>query len=178
MSKRASLIHQAVHSFRLTVTVPPKAKGRKRNRDADKPLSGLDVDSLLSREKRIKISPDNPIPEFKQMLSNTEDISGIQDAITQLSTIIESRIKNSMGDTGYERAAEEIGAMRSEMLEFEEPGLYNEFLRGLKKKLLEKKLGGDRREMWWVIRSHRLGLIDKALSPQSDVEEKEAKEVS
>jgi ATP-dependent DNA helicase 2 subunit 2 len=157
--------------------VPPKAKGRKRNRDAEKPLSGLDVDSLLTREKRVKISVDNPIPEFKQMLATTEDLSGIRDAVRQLASIIESHIKNSLGDSGYDRAAEETGTMRSEMIEYEEPGLYNGFIRALKKKLLNKELGGDRREMWWRVRNLGLGLIDKRLSAQSQVLEEEAKEV-
>ncbi|KAJ5165723.1 uncharacterized protein N7500_007553 [Penicillium coprophilum] len=64
--------------------VPPKTKGRKRQRDTEKPLSGLDVDALLSLEpKRTKISTENAIPEFKQTLSRAENIDAIHDAVQQ-----------------------------------------------------------------------------------------------
>ncbi|PGH15992.1 hypothetical protein AJ80_05368 [Polytolypa hystricis UAMH7299] len=157
--------------------VPPKVKGRKRTREADKPLSGLDVDELLHREKRVKISPENAIPEFKQALNNAEDVRAIEDAVKQMSSIIESQIKHSLGDVNYDRAVEGLGTMKDELVAYEEPGLYNTFIRQLKRKLLDDKLGGDRREMWWLIRKNRLGLIDKNVSEQSEVTEPEAREV-
>ncbi|EER23320.1 Ku70/Ku80 beta-barrel domain containing protein [Coccidioides posadasii C735 delta SOWgp] len=156
--------------------VPPKAKGRKRRREADKPLSGLNVDDLLRGEKRLKISPENPIPEFKQTLANTEDISAISDAVKQMSAIIEDQIRQSLGDINYDRAIEGIGTMREELIAYEEPGLYNDFIRGLKEKLLDDKLGGDRREMWWLIRKSRLGLIDQKALDISDITEEQARE--
>ena len=162
----------------LTAVVPPKAKGRKRNRDMEKPLSGLNVDELLHREKRFRISSDNSIPEFKQMLATTEDIEGVEDAVSQLGSIIEARIENSLSDTGYQRVVEELGVMRSEMVEFEEPELYNRFIRRLKSRLLGEELGGDRREMWWLVRTSGIGLIDRRSSSLSEVTEQEAKEVS
>lgn len=158
-------------------TVPPKVKGRKRNRDLDKPLSGLDVEDLLHREKRQRISPENAIPEFKQTLENTDDLDAIRSAVQQMSTIVEDQIKHSLGDANYDRAIEGLGTMRDELIAFEEPGLYNDFIRGLKQKLLEDELGGDRRELWWLIRRNRIGLIDKKASEVSDITEEEAKEV-
>jgi ATP-dependent DNA helicase 2 subunit 2 len=157
--------------------VPPRVKGRKRNRDTEKPLSNLDVDELLRREKRFKISPENAIPEFKQTLETTEDIGKIKEAVKQMSAVIENQIRHSLGDINYNRAIEGLGTMRDELVAYEEPGLYNDFIRGLKQKLLGDQLGGDRREMWWLIRKSRLGLIDNKLSEQSDVTEQEAKEV-
>ncbi|KAI2200552.1 ATP-dependent DNA helicase yku80 [Ophidiomyces ophidiicola] len=158
--------------------VPPKMKGRKRNRDAEKPLSGLNVDELLRGEKGLRISPENPIPEFKQTLANSEDISAIGDAVKQMSSIIEGQIKHSLGDMNYDRAIEAIGTMREELVAYEEPGLYNDFIREMKKRLLDDQLGGDRREMWWLIRKNRLGLIDKKSLDISDVTEEEAREAS
>lgn len=157
--------------------MPPKVKGRKRNREADKPLSGLDVDDLLRTEKRLKISPNNAIPEFKQSLATAEDVGAIKDAVSQMSTIVENQIKNSLGDANYDRAGEGLGTMREELIGYEEPGLYNDFIRELKTKLLDDQLNGDRREMWWLIRKNRLGLIDKKASEMSDVTEQEAQEV-
>lgn len=161
----------------MIITVPPKAKGRKRNRDVDKPLSGLDVEALLQGEKRQRISPENAIPEFKQALANTEDINTIKDSVKQMCTIIEDQIKHSLGDSSYDRAIEYMGTMRDELISFEEPDLYNIFIRGLKRKLLGDKLGEDRRELWWLIRKNKIGLVDNKLVEISKVTEQEAKEV-
>ncbi|EEA20653.1 ATP-dependent DNA helicase yku80 [Talaromyces marneffei ATCC 18224] len=156
--------------------VPPKAKGRKRNRDVDKPLSGLDIDELLHREKRAKISPTNAIPEFKQMLATAETVETIKDATSQMQKIIEDHIRTSFGDSNYDRVVEELGVLREELIDYEEPGLYNEFVQPLKEKILTEKLGGDRQELWWLIRRSKIGLIDKATSDQSEVSEEEAKQ--
>jgi ATP-dependent DNA helicase 2 subunit 2 len=71
-----------------------------------------------------------------------------------------------------------LGVMKEELVAFEEPDLYNKFLRKLKEKILDEKLGGDRREMWWLIRKNRVGLIDQNLSNKSNLTEQEAREVS
>ena len=157
--------------------VPPKVKGRKRNREVDKPLSGLNVDDLFRQQpRRVKISPDNAIPEFKQMLDRAEDIENVKDAVNQMASIIETQIKDSFGDGNYARAVAELGVMRSELTELEEPVLYNEVLRNLKRKIMTEELDGDRREMWWFIKSNRLGLIDKKVSTVSNVTEEQARE--
>ncbi|KAI9827972.1 MAG: ATP-dependent DNA helicase II subunit 2 [Phylliscum demangeonii] len=155
--------------------VPPKQKGRKKEREVVKPLSGLNVDELLGREKRSQISVDNAVPEFKQQLATAQDARAIEDAFKQMSVIITSLIKHSLGDSGYGRATEGLRVMREELTGLEEPRLYNDFIRDLKTKLLTDKLNGDRREMWWEIRRNRLGLIPKSESDVSDVAEDEAK---
>lgn len=159
-------------------TVPPKAKGRKRTREAEKPLSGLDVDALLHQEKRVKISASNAIPEFKQTLSHAENVETIGDTVRQMATIVEDQIRNSLGDANYDRTVESLGVMRDELVSYEEPTLYNDFLKQLKEKVLKEELGGDRRELWWLLRRNRLGLIDQQQSDRSGVTEDEAKEVS
>ncbi|GES62790.1 ATP-dependent DNA helicase II subunit 2 [Aspergillus terreus] len=156
--------------------VPPKTKGRKRTREAEKPLSGLDVDALLHQEKRTKITPNNAIPEFKQAVSQAENIDAIKNAVMQMTTIIEDQIKNSLGDANYERAIEGLGVTRDELISFEEPGIYNDFLKQLKDKIFKEELGGDRRELWWLVRKSKLGLINQRESDQSRVTEKEANE--
>lgn len=160
----------------MDAPVPPKLKGHKRHRDKAVPLSGLDVDKLLGQEKRVKISIQNPIPEFKQMLDTTEDPNGIQDAANQLSAIIEMRIKDSFGDDAYGQALEELRVLREELIDMEEPGIYNDFMTSLKKKLLGDSLGGDRREMWWQLRKNQLGLIETKQHPMSKVTSEEAKQ--
>ena len=143
-----------------------------------KPISGLNVDELLGRKKKAKIFRENAIPDFRQMLDNAEDPNAIQDAADQLSSIIEAQIKDSFGDSGYGPALEELRVLREELIEMEEPGIYNDFMIGLKQRLLAEELGGDRKEMWWEIRKTRLGLIEKKTSPQSDITEEEARHVS
>jgi ATP-dependent DNA helicase 2 subunit 2 len=141
------------------------------------PLSGLDVDSLLSQEKRVKISPENAIPEFKRMLSTAESLDTIKDAAKQMAYIIRSLITHSLGDSGYPRAVANLSVMQEELIDMEEPGLYNDFISDLKERIMVGDLGGDRREMMWEIRKARLGLIDKSRSELSDVTEAEASDV-
>src|SRR5699024_1848362 len=105
--------------------------------------------------KRTKISPDNAIPEFKQALDVTESINDISNLVKQMGTLVENQIKHSFGDKNYDRVIEMLGVMKEELVAFEEPDLYNQFLRRLKMKMLDEKLGGDRREMWWLIRTSR-----------------------
>ncbi|KAJ5103791.1 hypothetical protein N7532_004320 [Penicillium argentinense] len=158
--------------------VPPKTKGRKRQRETEKPLSGLDVDALLNQEpeRSKRISPENAIPEFKQMLSRADSIEAIPDAVKQMCTIIETQVRNSLGNANYDRVVEEMGTMRGELVDYEEPALYNDFLRSLKEKILREELGGDRRELWWLLRRSRVGLIDQNTSDRSEVSEQEAKD--
>jgi ATP-dependent DNA helicase 2 subunit 2 len=171
-----SLPNNPIHAYHQTV--PPKTKGRKRQRETEKPLSGLDVDALLFQEpKRSKISAENAVPEFKQMLSRAESVDTIHDAVRQMAAIIENQIKHSLGDANYDRVIEGLGTMREELVDYEEPALYNEFLRVLKGKILAEELGGDRRELWWLVRKSKLGLIDRVTSERSEVSEEEAKEV-
>lgn len=94
-----------------------------------------------------------------------------------MGAIVEKIIINSVGDSAYDRAAESIGVMREECIEMEEPGVFNDFARGLKKKLLSEELGGDRREMWYKMRVSKLGLIGKTVSEVSNVDEEEAASV-
>ncbi|EZF33332.1 hypothetical protein H109_05983 [Trichophyton interdigitale MR816] len=175
---RGALIPPHHHHICLltAIVVPPKVKGRKRNRTTDKPLSGLDVDALLQGEKRQRISPENAIPEFKQALASTDDINTVKESVKQMCAIIENQIKHSLGDANYDRVVEYLGTMRDELISFEEPDLYNDFVRELKRKLLDDKLGEDRRELWWLIRKKRIGLIDDKLVEISKVTEQEAKE--
>lgn len=158
--------------------VPPKSKG-KRQRETVKPVSGLDVDALLGKEgpkKRAKISMENSVPEFKQMLATADEVSTIEDATRQMGVIIRDLIQNSMGDANYDRATENMRVMRNELVALEEPEMYNDFLRSLKKMIAAGELCGDRREMWWYIKLGKLGLVSKKESEVSPVTEEEALE--
>jgi ATP-dependent DNA helicase 2 subunit 2 len=157
--------------------VPPKVKGRgKRQRtDRDKPLSGLDVDELLGNPKRVKIEANNLIPSFKQAIAASVSIDGFQEAVDGIGKEIRNLISSSVGDSNYNRALEAIRVTREEMLELEEPDLYNPFVMALKENILGGKLNGNRREMWWKIRGSRYGLIDLKSTSISAVTEEEAR---
>ncbi|KFY63939.1 hypothetical protein V496_03567 [Pseudogymnoascus sp. VKM F-4515 (FW-2607)] len=155
--------------------VPPKAKGR-RAKEAIKPLSGLNIDALLSREERSEISSENAIPEYKQRLGAAVDITTIESASKEMEGIIRSLIEHSLGDSGYGRAIANLGVMRDELASLEMPEVYNSFIRRLKEDLLKEKLGGDRRELWWEVKKARLGLVDKRKTEVSTVSEEEATE--
>ena len=158
--------------------VPPKVKGtRGRRREFVKPLSGLDVESLLNQEKREKISPNNTIPEFKQMLESPADENVVYDAAKQMANIIRTHITHSTGSFKYEEVKADMQVFRQYMIEFEMPEIWNDFIRDFKNRVIKEELGGDRRDFWQSLRRINLGLIDKKTLEISDVSEKEANEV-
>ncbi|CAN8097257.1 unnamed protein product [Discula destructiva] len=163
---------------------PEKKKFRRQ--DAGKnnaPVSGLDIDSMLAQgvaAKKTKISKDNAVPDFKQVvqsLAEANEDDGIVQAVNEMGKIVQNLITESTGDSNYDRAAENIGVMREQMIGLELPELYNEFLKNLKAKLKSGALGGDRKEMWFKIRyPGKLGLITSAQSEASNVTDTEAQD--
>lgn len=164
--------------------VPPKVKGRARYRDreAEKPISGLDVDALLKKTSNVdssgkptvKIDPYNAIPEFKRLMGTVDNEELIESAVHQMGDILEQQVNMSFGDANYDRAVEMLGVVRDEMIGLEMSELYNELMRRIKKKVVKEELGGDRREFWWRCRVARLGLINDAESEESKVSREEA----
>ena len=162
------------------IIVPPKVQSRKRARAEAAPISGINIDALLGPKPKAPktIDSEDPIPSFLKMLDSAESPAAIREAAEGLSEIVEKHITDSFGGNLYGKAIEEMRVIREEMIEVEEPGVYNSILRGLKAKLVKGELGGERKEFWYEIRKNRLGLVDKQASERSDVEEDEAKEVS
>jgi ATP-dependent DNA helicase 2 subunit 2 len=139
----------------------------------------LDVESLLGRQKRQKLTPTNAIPAFKQLLESADDPELIPDAAKQMGAVIHELIRTSLGDQWYAQALENLRVLRDQMIEYEEPAVYNDFVRDLKARLLSDALGAGRRDLWFgIVREKKLGLIDRATAPASEVEEAEAAEVS
>lgn len=141
-------------------------------------MSGLDVEGLLKRQKRLKISDDNAVPEFKQMLATADNTSVIEEATKQMSEVIRTLITDSRGGKFYGQAIENLRVMREELTQLEEPGLYNTFVDKLKTDLLGGELGGDRRDLLWEVKKNKLGLISQHECEVSDVTEDQATEVS
>jgi ATP-dependent DNA helicase 2 subunit 2 len=157
--------------------VPPKAKG-KRRRETINPVSGLDIEAILGREKRQKISAENSVAGFKQMLAASEDDDNtFQQAVKQLGSIVLDLLKKSNGDDEYERALENIRVMREEMNGYELPGIYNTFLTDLKEQIKSEELGSGRNDFMYALRKNHLGLIDNAEAESSKVSKSEAAEV-
>ncbi|OBW66436.1 MAG: Uncharacterized protein AUREO_035020 [Aureobasidium pullulans] len=156
--------------------IPPKSKSKRGRRDAPKPLSGLDVTALLSNPSgTIKLSPQNAVPEFRQVLDGGK-LEEAEPAFQQLGKIIRDFIKNSVGGSGYARALEAMRVMREEASDLEIPDAYNDFVRNLKTAILKEELNGDRKDMWFMIRANRMGLIQSKECGSSEIGEDEAKE--
>jgi ATP-dependent DNA helicase 2 subunit 2 len=136
------------------------------------------VDALLRGEKRQRIDPDNAIPEFKQALAQTVEVTAIREVSKQMGDIVESIIKNSPGTLHYPKALECLGVLRDELADLEEPDIFNDFLRQLKPKILGGHLGGERTDVWYSIRVKKLGLIDSDIIDSSSVTPEQAKQVS
>jgi ATP-dependent DNA helicase 2 subunit 2 len=106
------------------------------------------------------------------------DDKAMASAVKQMGEIITTLIRESFADINYDRAAENLRVLREELIDFEEPKRYNDFLRDLKKKIFGSELDGDRMEMWSQrIIAGRLGLITNQESEPSTVTEEVAKEV-
>ncbi|KAL2889122.1 ATP-dependent DNA helicase 2 subunit 2 [Ceratocystis lukuohia] len=156
--------------------VPPKAKG-KHHKEVAKPLSNLDIDSLLGVPKKSGLSNKNAIPDFIRLLETANDNSDVADAVQQMGSIVCSLITDGFGENTDDRIIETLGVMRREMISLEQPALYNDFLRGLKARLISGELGGDRRELWFkAIKIARLSLIRSDQCQSSTVSVQEAAE--
>lgn len=169
------------------MSIAPEKKKFKRQESGknDGPVSGLDIDSILTKgaaQKQGQISKGNAVPEFKQVLQSlakANEDEGIVEAIMEMGDIVQSLIKESTGDSNYDQAIESIGVMREQMIGLELPELYNDFLKKLKTRIISEELGGNRKEMWLRIRyPGRLGLITNAQSEASNVTSEEARTVS
>lgn len=166
--------------------VPPKVRSRRGRRglggaDAHKPLSGLDVDALLSNgssagpsRDTTNISKDNAIPEFKQAMGRATSMETMYDLSEQLGSIVKDLVRSSFGENGYNRALEAMRILREEAVDLEEPGLYNKFVKEFKAELEAGRLGGERAQMWYLVRTHKLGLITLKESQGGEVSEESA----
>lgn len=135
------------------------------------------MDALLGNSRQGQISPENAIPDFKNALETADSEAALEDASKQMGTIIRSLVTDSFGDSKYSQAIECCGVMREELINMDEPNLFNIFVRELKKQLLSGALGGDRRDFWFKLRWARLGLVDSIQSESSDVAPEAADEV-
>ncbi|THV85302.1 putative Ku family DNA helicase [Aureobasidium pullulans] len=169
------LVEGATASLKA-ITAAADSKSKRGRRDAPKPLSGLDVTALLSNPSgTIKLSPQNAVPEFRQVLDGGK-LEEAEPAFQQLGKIIRDFIKNSVGGSGYARALEAMRVMREEASDLEIPDAYNDFVRNLKTAILKEELNGDRKDMWFMIRANRMGLIQSKECGSSEIGEDEAKE--
>ncbi|KAG8625006.1 hypothetical protein KVT40_006757 [Elsinoe batatas] len=149
--------------------VPPKTRAKKGRAPPPTPMSGLDIDALLSstpslavRSSPTRIDPRNAIPEFKQMFSRAAD-TGNTDAVeavfAQMGDVIDAFVKESVGEQNYGRAVEGMGTLRGACEEMEMGAWWNGWVRGFKGRVLKGELGGERREFWGMVRGARLGLL-------------------
>nr|ABW87766.1 ATP-dependent DNA helicase II [Cryphonectria parasitica] len=181
--KRANPEIEALIEAADVKKAPEKLKGKRKGESGQetRAISGFDAGAsiLAAREKKkVKISKENAIPDFKQLLRSLATVNtdeAIETAMKDMAQIVFSLIKESFGDRNYDQALENIGVMREQMVGLESPKLYNSFLEELKSKVNSKALGGDRRDMWAKIRwSGRLGLITRDQSETSDVTKEDA----
>lgn len=142
-----------------------------------KPISGLDIDALLGEERKGKVTAENPVPDFKSALDTSESVGEIEDAAKQMGTIIQNMITDSFGDSKYDQAMECFGVLREELINIEEPQLFNTFVKDLKGKLLTGALGGDRRDFWFRIRYAKIGLVSDQESESSEAKAEDVEQV-
>ncbi|KAA8568722.1 hypothetical protein EYC84_007721 [Monilinia fructicola] len=153
--------------------VPATAKA-KRNREVIKPLSGLDVQTLLSRQKRQKITVDNAIPEFKQALTATDSTDGVMKVTREMGDTVRALLKRSTGNSTWAQAGEYLRTMRTELINLVEPDVYNNFIEKFKKQLQNEDF--DRTFWFEVVRKNKLGLIHEGEAENTKKTEEDARQ--
>ncbi|APA10393.1 hypothetical protein sscle_06g051630 [Sclerotinia sclerotiorum 1980 UF-70] len=153
--------------------VPATAKA-KRNREVVKPLSGLDVEALLGREKRQKITVDNAIPEFKRTLASTDSTESVTKVTREMGDTVRTLLKRSTGNSTWAQAEEYLRVMRTELIDLVEPEVYNNFIEKFKKQLQNE----DFDRMFWfdIVRKNKLGLIHTGEASNTEKTEDEARQ--
>lgn len=154
--------------------MPATAKA-KRNREVIKPLSGLDVQTLLSRQKRQKITVDNAIPEFKQALTATDSTDGVMKVTREMGDTVRALLKRSTGNSTWAQAGEYLRTMRTELINLVEPDVYNNFIEKFKKQLQNEDF--DRTFWFEVVRKNKLGLIHEGEAENTKKTEEDARQV-
>ncbi|EXJ59273.1 hypothetical protein A1O7_06705 [Cladophialophora yegresii CBS 114405] len=179
--ERANAVLQNLKDAADVKKVDKRKKGRIRTRDreADKPLSGLDVEKLLRKERPVEqgkthINPNNAVPEFKDVFKTTADMAIIKEAVKQMQQIIEDLVRKDYGHKNYDKVLESLGTIRNETIGMEVPNYYNEALREFKEKLFQGQLGENRGELWYKIRTGNIGFIGKDEEELSDMTRSEA----
>ena len=164
--------------------VDKRKKARMRDRVPEKPLSGLDIDALLSKTRptvkgKTRIDPADAKSTFIQFIqSQPDDMAFVEDVIKQMQSIIDNLVRKSFGDKNYAQVIGLLKTLREELVGLEIPKLYNDILKQLKEKLHSEKLGTNRGELWTQIRRDiNIGLITKdELDGVSHVTKEEAEE--
>lgn len=188
MSRKASqsLLGGGVAYANALHAAPPKVTGKRQREPSKKPISNIDIEAILAEgmlSRKKQITQDNSIPAFKQALRllsmESDEEKHFVTAVDDMKKVIHSLIRTSMGDQHYDRALENIGVMREQLIGLEVPGLYNDFLQDLKTRLKSGALGDDRRDFWFKMRyPGKLGLIHKGQSEYSDITEDDAHKVN
>ncbi|KAH8153276.1 uncharacterized protein LAJ45_02863 [Morchella importuna] len=165
--------------------VDPKVTGKRGRREQPAPKSGLDIEALLNEDepsstsdapkKPKKISATNAIPEFKQRFTQTDDLDELISAGQEMLEIIKGLITHSLADTNYARACEMLKVIRDAFTEFDEPEVYNDIIKELKRAIYAEELDGDRVDMWREVRVNKLGLVTAKEGNGRGVEDDEAK---
>ena len=86
-----------------------------------------------------------------------------------MEALVREAITNSFADMLYGKACDMMMVMREELIDLDEPNIYNDFVRCLKDELLAGKLGGNRTDMWKEIQKRRLGFITTQESERSGI---------
>lgn len=120
-------------------------------------------------EKVDKISSMNPVNDFNQMI-NDRETDRVEDALTQMKSIILELIKNSIQGDVYEKAIDCLKAMRKACKDNDEPDSFNSYLTQLKSKF-ENTTNAD---FYELIRQNQISLITKDESFKSKVTKDEA----
>lgn len=136
-------------------------------------------DEESENSRKIIFDGENPAADFKRKLGITA--YQVEDVMDAMSRFIISTILHSFGSNDYAQARDLLMSFREQAIEYEEALKFNNFLRKLKKRILDSNGNGRSRSDFWdnFMRGRDdLSLIrnDEALGEHTGVDAKEAME--
>ena len=136
-------------------------------------------DGFEFKDDEVKeISSVNPIQDFKKMVSDRK-VDRVSEAITQMQTMVERFIKNSLKGDLFSKAIDCIAQMRQTCIQEDEAQKYNEFIRRIKRSFAKGSYMDFFKMLVEADKTQRVTLItQKESTISSDVTEAEASKVS
>ncbi|ESN93212.1 hypothetical protein HELRODRAFT_194148 [Helobdella robusta] len=143
--------------------------GNLKSADGNDDVKHAKMNDFL-KEKLTKVGSINPVEDFHELILHDSNL--FQTACEQLQSQIEQLIVDSFGSDLYNKAVNCITALRVQCIKNLSAEKYNNFLKSLKKFIIDKQ----RVNFWSEIKTSNLGLIKSTECESSSVDDAKAEE--
>lgn len=116
------------------------------------------IETMSMPAAALKTPTSDPVSRFLHEIENALDLNSVHTAAFIFGAAIEDQIWCSSCEPPYTSVVKQLRVLRKTMVEMEEPGIWNTWIKELKSKLLQEKKN-DCRELWLAMKTGGLGLI-------------------